>query len=262
MAGRGVSCAFCSATRPPAEIGVLDEKWTARYGGTPVLALDHGWYRSSAGGQVQADNYPVDKSFRPYVRAACDRCVHGWIEDLRWRAEPTLLALAEGRDLQPPARTDPASLVRWAQLTALLAELAPGMPTAGSVEQRHAVQVGAEPELALPVWFFSLRQRLPARVHLSQIEGPAHIPNRSFIQVVSIDVARFSALVVIPTDAAADAVVRQSCLTAEFGLFRDPQDRSGLAVHDLDLAHTPHPQRIAVQRLCAASTGSHAGPAD
>jgi hypothetical protein len=235
-------------------VPVLDEKWIRRYGGTPVVALEHGSYRSSRGERVTSGQRPDERSFRPVTKAACDSCAHGWIEDLRWRAEPTLIALAEGRELKPGRHTDPASLVRWSQLTALLAELIPGMPTAATVAQRQSVRVGNVATPPLRTWFFSPRQRLPARVVLSQIELPA---SGGLLQVVSVDVARFSTLVVIPSDAAADAVALNSALPAEFGSPRDPQDDGPLVAHPLDLARTPHPQRVAVQRLCAGNLAAH-----
>jgi hypothetical protein len=248
----GAVCAFCSASRTLVETAVLDEKWSSRYGGTPVVALDHGWYTSARGERVQADRQGSPKTFRPYVRAACDPCMNGWMEDVRWRAEPTLLALADGQELQPPPRSDPQSLLRWTQLTALLAELMPGMPTASSMGQRYAVHRGQDSTPPVDVWFFAPRQRLPSRVHLSQVTAPVDGGGEGLIQVVSIEMARFCALVVVPGEGV-DDVLRRSALVAEFGEPRRGDDRSPLTPRPFDLASTPHPQRVAVQRLCSAA---------
>ena len=244
---RGSPCAFCGAARPLAETGVLDEKWSRRFGGTAAVALDHGWYASATGERTPADALGSAKFFSPVIRACCDQCITGWMEDLRWRAEPTLLALAERRELAAPPVADLGSVVRWAQLTAMLDELAPGMPTASSSDQRQAVRSGVAAAPATSTWLFTLRQRLPARVHLSQVDGPGGL-----VQVVSLDVAHFSALVVIPTDEASRHLTTHSALDVELGAPREaggPGDER--RVRELDLARTPHPHRIAVHRLCS-----------
>ena len=257
----GAPCAFCGGTRTLVETGVLDEKWSRRFGGAPAVALDHGWYHSADGQRVAADRLGSAKTFSPSVRACCDYCVNGWIEDLRWRAEPTLLALAEGRELPPSPTADLAAVVRWTQLTAMLAELVPGMPTAASSSQRHAVREGRQASPSTGTWVSTLRQRLPARVHLSQVSASVHgdAPGQSMpegiIQIVSLDVAQFSALVVVPSDPHAREVVERSALGVELGPPQE-EDPAGV-VRQVDLARTPHPHQIAVQRLCASSSAVH-----
>lgn len=260
MADGGAPCAFCGASRTLVETGVLDEKWSRRFGGAPAVALDHGWYLASDGRRVAADRLGSAKTFSPAVRACCDYCVHGWIEDLRWRAEPTLLALAEGRRLPPSPTADLGAVVRWTQLTAMLAELVPGMPTAASSTQRHAVREGRPTTPGTSTWVSALAQRLPARIHLSQVSASVHgdqpdarMPE-GIIQIVSLDVAHFSALVVIPSDEHAREVVETSALAVELG---PPYEQGAPSPRQVDLARTPHPHQIAVQRLCASSSAVH-----
>ena len=220
---------------------MLEDKWSRSFGGDPVVALDHGWYHDAAGAKVPADRRDHAKFFRPYLRALCDFCAHGWVEDVRWRAEPDLLALA--RSGAPPAPHRLPDVVRWAQLTAVLAEMLEGMPTASTTAQRSALHSGSEPSPQIDVRLFALQQALPARLHLSQVP----VAPSSLLQVVSIDVARLSALVVLPSDEHARRVVDEVAL----GL---PSGGSAPAV---DLRTTAHPQRVAVERLCAAA-GSRA----
>ena len=239
----GSGCAFCGAAGPLVDSCVLDDKWSRSFGGDPVVALDHGWYTAASGERIAADHRDNAKFFRPYLRALCDYCAHGWVEDVRWRAEPDLLALARGG---AGVETSRPALTRWAQLTAMLAELLEGMPTAASDAQRGAVHRGTSPVPDVDAWFFRLGQALPSRVHLSQVGvGP------SLIQVVSIDVAHLSTLVVIPSDEQARAVVDRTGL--EFGSELAPP---------VDLRTAVHPQRVAVQRLCetaSAPTASASG---
>ena len=236
MAGGG-RCAFCGATADLVPLGVLDDKWSRRFGGDPVVALDHGWYTSTTGERIPADHRDNAKFFRPYLRALCDFCAHGWVEDVRWRAEPDLLALA--RDGVEPPEHRRADLVRWAELTAVLAELLEGMPTASTSSQRAALHSGSAPVPAIDTWFFTLGQALPSRVHLSQVS----VTPESLIQVVSIDVSHLSTLVVIPSDEQARAVVDR----AELDLAGP-----GLAPR-IDLRRAVHPQKLAVERLCTTS---------
>lgn len=228
-------CAFCGAAGPLVDSCVLEDKWSRSFGGDPVVALDHGWYTSATGERVPADHRDNAKFFRPYLRALCDFCAHGWVEDVRWRAEPELLALARGGE--PPAAVSPA-VERWARLTALLAELLEGMPTAATDVQRAAVHKGAAPDPALDVRVFALQQALPSRVHLSQVAVGGGL-----VQVVSVDVAHLSTLVVVPSDAQARAVVDASGLAGAL-----PAGRT-----HVDLTTTAHPQRVAVERLCATA---------
>ena len=263
MAVRGSPCAFCGAARPLAETGVLDEKWSRRFGGTAAVALDHGWYASTTGERTRVGPLGSAKFFSPVIRACCDQCITGWMEDLRWRAEPTLLALAERRELPASPVADLASVIRWAQLTAMLAELAPGMPTASSSDQRQAVRAGVPASPPTSTWLFTLRQRLPARVHLSQVDTApdAHDGGTSppaLVQVVSLDVAHVSALVVIPADEAAQHLTAHSALDVELGAPREPGGRhDARPVRELDLGRTPHPHRIAVHRLCSNRGARH-----
>lgn len=256
MAISGAHCAFCGAARPLVETGVLDAKWSSRFGGTAVVALDHGWYRSAGGQHVAADHLGGTKHFRPSVRACCDFCVNGWIMDLRWRAEPALLDLAERRSVTEAPTTDLAAVTRWAQLTAMLVELVPGMPVASGDAQRHAMRRGRLAFPATGTWLFTLRQRLPARVHLSQVSVRRDGAADGLVQIVSVDVAHFSALVVISSDERAERVVAGSALSVEFGEPREGASRDEpVPVHQLDLVRTPHPHQVAVQRLCAMSEG-------
>lgn len=263
MAVRGAPCAFCVAARALVLTAVLDEKWSRRYGGTPAVALDHGWYTSATGQRVAVGQLGSAKPFSPLVRSCCDQCVTGWIEDLHWRAEPALLAMAERRALPPAPRADLTSVMRWAQLTAMLAELVPGMPTASSSMQRQAVRQGVRPLPSTSTWLFTLRQRLPARVHLSQVSVREHVDDQvarseGLLQIVSFDVAHVSALVVIPSNERAELLVAQSALGVELGTPLEAVGQPGPAsVRELDLARTPHPHRIAVHRLCARSGGPH-----
>ena len=236
VSATGSGCAFCGAAGQLVDTCVLEDKWSRAFGGDPVVALDHGWYTSTTGERVAADHRDNAKFFRPYLRALCDFCAHGWVEDVRWRAEPDLLALA--RDGVPPPESRRGDLVRWAELTAVLAELLEGMPTASTTGQRAALHAGTSPSPAIDVRFFSLGQALPARVHLSQVPVGSGL-----VQVVSIDVAHLSTLVVVPSDAEARAVV----------------DAAGLEpAHELaprlDLRRTAHPQRVAVERLCSTAS--------
>lgn len=250
------SCAFCGASAQLVPTCVMDEKWSSRFGGYPVVALDHGWYETQ-GRRVAADDPAAAKFFGPHVRALCDFCAHGWAEDVRWRAEPALLALAERREMPPAPRQGMAPLVRWAQLTAVLAELVEGMPTASSPAQRDAVRRGGSPSPDIPTWFFACAQRLPARVHLSQValDQPDQAP--SLIQIVSIELAHLAVVVVLPSDVRAAAVVDGSALRVELGPPTSAQTDVAAAIRKLDLARTPHPHRIAVQRLCATSSAHH-----
>jgi hypothetical protein len=249
------SCAFCGAAVQLVPTCVLDEKWSSRFGGYPVVALDHGWYESQ-GRRVPADEPSAEKFFGPHVRALCDFCAHGWAEDVRWRAEPALLALAERREMPPAPRQGMAPLVRWAQMTAMLAELLEGMPTASTPAQRDAVRRGTAPSPEMPTWFFACAQRLPARVHLSQValNGPDDPPR--LIQIVSIELAHLAVVVVLPSDEQAAAVIDQSALRVELGPPTSVETDVAASVRRLDLARTPHPHRIAVQRLCATSSAS------
>ena len=256
----GRSCAFCGATAETVPTCVLDEKWSHRFGGDPVVALDHGWYSTARGERVAADHVDPGKFFGPYVRALCDYCVHGWVEDVRWRAEPALLALASGRPLDQALAGDPAALVRWAQVTAMLAERVEAMPHASSAAQRDAVRRGAAPDPPVGSWLFATRQRLPARVHLSQVAVAEADADPGLVQVVSVDLAHLSVLVVLPSDAAAADVVERSGVAATLG---PPLPRTGeatLHVHPLDLSSSPHPHRVAVQRLCTTSSAHPAAP--
>lgn len=232
----GSGCAFCGAAGQLVDSCVLEDKWSRAFGGDPVVALDHGWYTSATGERIPADHRDNAKFFRPYLRALCDFCAHGWVEDVRWRAEPDLLALA--RDGVAPAEHRRGDLVRWAQLTAVLAELLEGMPTASTSAQRAAIHSGAAPAPAIDVRFFALGQALPARVHLSQVAV-----GDGLVQVVSIDVAHLSTLVIVPSDEQARAVVDAAGL-----------DPAGELAPRLDLRQTPHPQRVAVERLCSTAS--------
>ena len=240
MAGGG--CPFCGATASMVGTDVLDEKWSRRFGGAPVVALDHGWYTTVHGERRDADHLDPTKYFGPHVRATCDFCAHGWVEDVRWRAEPTLLALAQGQagELTP---YESAALLRWAQLTALLAEQIEGMPRAASAAQRDAVRRGGEPAPRIDCWFFALRQRLPARVHLSQVAVTGE--PAGLVQIVSVDLAHLSLLVVLPSGEDAGEVVDRAALAATLG-------QTG-AVQPLDVKKARHPHHTAVQLLCAAS---------
>ena len=232
----GSGCAFCGAAGQLVDSRVLEDKWSRSFGGDPVVALDHGWYTSASGERVPADHRDNAKFFRPYLRALCDFCAHGWVEDVRWRAEPDLLAWA--RDGVTPAEHRRGDLVRWAELTAVLAELLEGMPSASTSAQRAALHAGTSPSPAIDTWFFTLAQALPSRVHLSQVA----VSDTSLIQVVSIDVAHLSTLVVIPSDERARDVVDRAAL-----------DLGGPGLR-LDLRKVAHPQRVAVERLCTTST--------
>lgn len=234
----GSGCAFCGAAGQLVDSCVLEDKWSRSFGGDPVVALDHGWYTSTTGERIPADHRDNAKFFRPYLRALCDFCAHGWVEDVRWRAEPDLLALA--RDGVAPPEHRRADLVRWAELTAVLAELLEGMPTASTRSQRAALHAGTSPVPAIDTRFFTLGQALPSRVHLSQVS----VTPESLIQVVSIDVSHLSTLVVIPSDEQARAVVDR----AELDL-----GGPGLAP-TVDLRQAMHPQRVAVERLCTTSS--------
>jgi hypothetical protein len=234
----GTGCTFCGAAGQLVDSCALEDKWSRSFGGDPVVALDHGWYTSASGERMPADHVDNAKFFRPYLRALCDFCAHGWVEDVRWRAEPDLLTLARGGAVDESSRP---ALVRWAQLTALLAELLEGMPTASTSGQRAAVHAGTSPAPGIDVWFSSLRQALPSRLHLSQIPLPTGL-----VQVVSIDVAHLSTLVVIPSDEQARALVDRAGLSEAFA-------HTELTPR-LDLTTTAHPQRVAVQRLCTTST--------
>ena len=240
----GSGCAFCGAAGQLVDSCVLEDKWSRSFGGDPVVALDHGWYTSATGERISADHRDNAKFFRPYLRALCDFCAHGWIEDVRWRAEPDLLALA--RDGVAPPEHRRGDLVRWAALTAVLAELLEGMPTASTTAQRAAIHSGMAPDPAIDVRFFALGQALPARVHLSQVAV-----GDGLIQVVSIDVAHLSTLVVVPSDERARSVVDTAQL-----------ERTTELAPRIDLRRTPHPQRVAVERLCTtagAATASASG---
>jgi hypothetical protein len=217
---------------------VVEDKWSRSFGGDPVVALDHGWYTDATGERVPADHRDNAKFFRPYLRALCDFCAHGWVADVRWRAEPELLALARGGE--PPASTSPA-IERWARLTALLAELLEGMPTAATDSQRAAVHKNAPADPEIDVRVFALQQALPARVHLSQVAVGAGL-----IQVVSVDVAHLSVLVLIPSDAQARSVVDTAGLADSL-----PAGRT-----HVDLTTASHPQRVAVERLCSTATAA------
>jgi hypothetical protein len=200
---------------------------------------------------VVADLDP-SKFFGPNVRAVCDYCVHGWIEDVRWRAEPALLSLMEGRSRQVDDRQR-AELTRWAQVTAVLAELVDDMPRASTDAQRHALRSAAIASPAISVWCFAVSQRLPARVHLSQVPLASGEPD-AFVQVVSVDLARVSVLALIPSDPAAALLVERSAIASVLaGPATDGVPPDGF-VRPLDLARTPHPHQVAVQRLCSAST--------
>lgn len=236
----GSGCAFCGAAGPLVDSCVLEDKWSRSFGGDPVVALDHGWYTSTTGERVPADHRDNAKFFRPYLRALCDFCAHGWVEDVRWRAEPDLLALARGKPVAAGARP---ALERWAELTAMLAELLEGMPTAATAAQRSAVHRGERPHPAIDVELFTLDQALPARVHLSQVPVADEL-----VQVVSIDVAHLSTLVVVPSGEAARALVDRTPLGFD----------SGELAPRIDLRRTPHPQKVAVERLCTASTSAPA----
>ena len=238
----GSGCAFCGAAGSLVDSCVLEDKWSRAFGGDPVVALDHGWYTSTTGERVPADHRDDAKFFRPYLRALCDYCAHGWVEDVRWRAEPDLLALARRDRAAEAARP---ALERWAVLTAMLAELLEGMPAAATAAQRSAIRRAALPEPAIDVWFFTLGQALPSRVHLSQVPVADDL-----VQVVSIDVSHLSTLVVVPSGDRARALVDRTALSAAFG--------SHELAPPIDLRRTPHPQKVAVERLCTASTSGAA----
>lgn len=228
-------CAFCGAAGPLVGSCVLEDKWSRSFGGDPVVALDHGWYTSTSGERVPADHRDDAKFFRPYLRVLCDFCAHGWVEDVRWRAEPELLALARGGE----PGTASAAVERWARLTALLADQLEGMPTAGTDAQRGAVHRGAPTDPGIDVRLFALQQSLPARIHLSQVPV-----GTGLVQVVSVDVAHLSVLVVVPSDAPARGVVEAADLAGAL-----PDGRT-----HVDLTTTTHPQRVAVERLCSTAT--------
>ena len=246
MAEGSGRCAFCGATGQQVAVGVLDDKWSRRFGGDPVVALDHGWYTTSQGARRAVDQLDPSKFFGSHVRAVCDFCAHGWMEDVRWRAEPALLALAQGRAVELGRDAD--AIARWAQLTAMLAELVEGMPRAASAAQRDAVRRGAPPAPPVGSWLFTLRQRLPARVHLSQVTVPANgEADRGFVQIVSVDLSHLSVLVLLPSDGAAGDVVARADVAAALGIA--PAE----GVPSVDLSRTLHPHKVAVQRVCAAS---------
>jgi hypothetical protein len=252
MAGAGGGCAFCGATADIVPTGVLDEKWSRRFGGEPVVALDHGWYTTVRGERRAADHLDPAKFFGPHVRALCDYCVHGWVEDVRWRAEPTLLALAQGQAQSALPGESPA-LARWAQLTAMLAELVEGMPRAASPAQRDAVRRGSAPAPAVDTWVFAMRQRLPARVHLSQVScAGGSQDDTALVQIVSVDLAHLSALVVLPSSPVARTVDDGAALA---DALTTPGAGPPAPVLPLDLSVSRHPHQVAVQRVCAASTG-------
>lgn len=251
MKADGRGCAFCGAAGDLVPMGVLDEKWSRRFGGEPVVALDHGWYTTVSGEHRPMDHLDPAKFFGPHVRALCDYCAHGWVEDVRWRAEPTLLALAQGK-AQEPARGETAALSRWAQLTAMLAELVEGMPRAASPSQRDAVRRATTATPALDTWVFPMRQRLPARVHLSQValrhgQVGADPTDSDLVQIVSVDLAQVSTLVLLPSSEEARALVDAAQVADALGA------PPGTAPAPLDLSRTRHPHAVAVQRLCAAS---------
>lgn len=241
-------CAFCGASAQLVATPLLDEKWSRRFGGEPALVLDHGWFRAPSGDRVPVDLPTQGKYFHPAVRAACDYCVHGWMEDVRWRAEPALLGLAERRPLAPSVSVDLRAAVRWTHLTALLAELVPGLPGAAQFAQRHALRLDRDLDPAPASWLFTLPQRLPARVHLSQVEVAG---SGSLLQVVSVDLAHLVALVVLPADRPAAEALAAAPLPVELGppAGYEPQPRQ------VDLSRTPHPHRIAVHRLCSVAGG-------
>lgn len=254
MATGGGGCAFCGATAPLVPIGVLDEKWCWRFGGEPVMALDHGWCTTVHGERKSADVLDPSKFFGAHVRALCDYCVHGWVEDVRWRAEPALLSVAEGH-LEQPLVTQASVLRRWAQLTAMLAELVEGMPRAASFGQRDAVRRGTAATPPIPTWIFRMRQRLPARVHLSQVSvrDGSDEDEAGLVQVVSVDLAHLSVLVVMPSNATALEVVERSAVTGAVGLGVAGVVDADASTQPLNLSTTPHPHHIALQRLCSAS---------
>lgn len=251
MAARAGACAFCGANAATVPTGVLDEKWTRRFGGDPAVALDHGWY-TVRGERRAADHLDPSKFFGASVRALCDYCVHGWVEDVRWRAEPTLLSLAQGRP-ESPVAGESGALARWAQLTAMLAELIDGMPRAASAAQRDAVRRGAVATPRIDTWVFAMRQRLPARVHLSQVPVPSGPDGSALVQVVSVDLAHLSVLVVLPSDGAARDVVDRADVRAGLGAPESGEPRVPVTAHPLDLNLMRHPHQIALQRVCEAS---------
>lgn len=251
MPGGGRACVFCGANADIVPIGVLDEKWYRRCGGEPVVALDHGWYTRN-GVRTVAANLDPSKFFGHDVRAVCDFCVHGWIEDMRWRAEPTFVSLLEGRSAAVDERQK-ADLVRWAQVTAVLAEMVDDMPRASTYGQRHALRTGAVPTPPISVWCFAVRQRLPARVHLSQIPISADDQD-DFVQVISVDLARVSVLALIPSNQTAGELVERSAIASVLAGPAAGGETPDPFVRTLDLARTPHPHQVAVQRLCSASS--------
>lgn len=256
MVGSGACCAFCGSSSCLVPISVLDEKWCRRFGGEPAVSLDHGWYTTARGDRKSADHVDPGKFFAPRVRELCDFCVHGWVEDVRWRAEPALLNVAHGRQDRFSVDELPA-LRRWASLTAMLAEMVEGLPRAASEAQRAAVRTGDSGAPRVDSWFFAVRQALPARVHLSQVPVRGEVVHTtSLVQVVSVDLAHLSVLVVLPSDAEALDVVDRSGVSGSLGrpgvkTTGDP----GLG-RPLDLSRTPHPHQVALQRLCSTSTAA------
>lgn len=250
-------CTFCGARADLVPVGVIEPKWYRRFGGGPAVALDHGWYTTTRGERRSTGPLDPSKSFCAQVRVACDFCAHGWLEDVRWRAEPMLLSVAQGRAELPSGRAL-AAVHRWAATTAVLAECIDGMPRACSEAQRDALRRGAATDPLISTWAFAVRQRLPARVHLSQVpvSSPDEplTPETGLLQIVSVDLAHVSVLVVLPSTAAARAVVDDSGVTTVLG--RPLTGGDADSVPRLDLSKDGHPHQVAVQRLCTAAAGS------
>lgn len=249
------SCRFCGAAGGLVPLAVLDEKWWRRFGGVPAVALDHGWFRTADGRVLAAPDLGAARTFSPDVRVACDWCVHGWVEDVRWRAEPLLLARAEQCSPVTSSAADMTALVRWMLLTALLAEMIDGMPSASGATRRDAARRGV-PAPEVRSWAFATRQRLPTRIHLSQVRVAAS-PDAELVQVVSVDIAHFTALVVLPSQRCSGDVVARAALEDELG--PGVGEHSPYVASAVDLSRTRHPHRTAVDRLCRTSAAS--GPA-
>lgn len=173
------------------------------------MSLDHGWYMTPDGERVDAPRLYPGAFHEPYLSVLCEPCATGWVEEVRWRAEPDVLALAERRQRAGAAS---APLLRWALVTSMLAELLDGMPVACSGDQRDRVRRG-EQVPRTHVWCCSTSQRRPARVHLSQV--PIGRPGEALVQIVALDIAHLTVVAVLASDERAERVVAESGLTGD-----------------------------------------------